>query len=315
MGNRNALTRREFLQLAGAGGAGLMGISLLGIPGFNELFAASIAEVPVIWIQGGSCTGCSVSLLNSVSPTIQDLLLGEVVPGKHISMAFHPTVMAGQGDQAIAVLNDYSQRTPGSYVLVVEGSVSTKDDGIYCEVGEKNGHGIPLLKHLQNLAPNAMAVISIGTCSSFGGIPAAPPNPTGIKKVTDVLKEANIATPVVNVPGCPPHPDWFVGTVATILIGGLNALALDEHLRPKAFYGGLIHDNCPFRGYFDDSRFAEDFSSPGCLYALGCRGPETHSDCPHRKWNNGVNWCIGSGSPCIGCVEPGFPYQTSLLNT
>jgi hydrogenase small subunit len=315
MENKRALTRREFLQIAGAGGAGLAGISLLGIPGFNELFAATVAEIPVVWLQAGCCTGCSVSLLNSVSPTIQDLILGEVIPGNHLSLAYHPTVMAGQGDQVIAVLDDFAQRDPGGFILVVEGSISTKDSGIYCEVGEKNGHGITLLNHLQTLAPKAMAVISIGTCSAYGGIPGADPNPTGIKAVETVLDEAGISTPVVNVPGCPPHPDWFVGTVATVLIGGLTALDLDAHGRPKAFYGALIHDNCQFRGYFDESRFAEDFSYEGCLYALGCRGPETHADCPLRKWNNAVNWCIGSGSPCIGCVEPGFPYKKSLLNT
>jgi Ni,Fe-hydrogenase I small subunit len=235
MKNIRALTRREFLQIAGAGGIGLTGISLLGIPGFSELFAASVAEIPIVWLQAGCFTGCSVSLLNSVSPTIQDLLLGEVIPGKHLSLAYHPTVMAGQGDQVIDVLDRFAQSEPGGFVLVVEGSISTKDNGIYCEVGD--------------------------------------------------------------------------------LIGGLSALDLDAHGRSKVFYGALIHDNCQYRGYFDESRFAEDFSHEGCLYALGCRGPETHADCPLRKWNNAVSWCIGSGSPCIGCVEPGFPYKKSLLNT
>jgi hydrogenase small subunit len=313
MGDKKVLTRREFLRIAGAGGIGLAGVSLFGIPGFNRLFAAAITDVPVVWIQGGGCSGCSVSILNSVSPTIQDLLLGELIPGRHVSLAFHPTVMAGQGDQVIRVLDKYSQAKPGSFVLVVEGAVSTKDDGVYCEVGEENGHGITLLEHLKRLSPRAMAVINAGTCSAFGGIPAAHPNPTGIKPVSLVLAENKINTPVVNVSGCPPHPDWFVGTVATILIGGLGALALDDYRRPKAFYGGLIHDSCQHRGDFEEGRMAEHFSEEGCLYGLGCRGPETYADCPHRKWNNGTNWCIDSGSPCIGCVEPDFPWKGSVL--
>lgn len=311
--HQKEFTRRDFLNLIAKSSAGIVGLNLLGIPGFQKVFAEAVADVPVLWLQAGSCAGCSVSLLNSVSPTIQDLLLGEVVPGKHISLAFHPNVMAGQGDHAIAVLDKYKKGGAGSHVLVVEGSLSTKDEGVYCEVGEKDGHGITALQHVLDLAPKAIAVVSMGTCSSFGGIPMAEPNPTGIKPVSTVLKEHNISTPVVNVPGCPPHPDWFVGTVATVLIGGLAALDLDEHGRMKAFYGGKIHDNCQFRGQYDDGVLARDFGEEGCLYALGCRGPAAHADCSHRGWNNNVNWCIGSGSPCIGCVEPEFPFKKSLL--
>jgi hydrogenase small subunit len=306
-------TRRDFMNLIGKGGAGVMGVSLLGIPGFQKALAEAIAHVPVLWIQAGSCAGCSVSLLNSVSPTIQDLLLDEVVPGKHLSLAFHPNVMAGQGDQAIAVLDKYKAGAKGAFVLVMEGSISTKDGGIYCEIGEKDGHGITALQHLLDLAPKAMAIVNMGTCSSYGGIPMADPNPTGIKTVQTVLKEAGIATPVVNVPGCPPHPDWFVGTVATVLLGGLAALDVDEFGRMKAFYGSKIHDNCQLRGQYDDGILAKNFGDEGCLYSLGCRGPSTYADCSHRGWNNNTNWCIGSGSPCIGCVEPGFPFKESLL--
>ena len=313
MSRQNDITRRSFLKLAGKGGAGLVGVSIVGLPGFEKLLAAAIADVPVVWIQAGSCAGCSVSLLNSVSPTIQDLLLGEVIPGQHISLAFHPNVSAGQGDQVTDLLRKYGRGEKGKFVLVVEGAVSTKDDGIYCEVGEHNGHGITALQHVKDLATHAMAVINTGTCSAYGGIPGADPNPTGIKPVTQILKEAGISTPVVNVPGCPPHPDWFVGTVATILIGGLGALDVDEYGRPKAFYGKRLHDNCQLRGSFDKGEFAKSFSDEGCLYELGCKGPVAYADCSHRKWNNGTNWCIGCGSPCIGCVEPEFPYQGSML--
>lgn len=303
------------MKLAGKGGLGLAGLSLMTLPGFEKLLAATVAEVPVVWIQGGSCTGCSVSVLNSVSPTIQDVLLGEVVPGKHVSMAFHPNISAGQGQQVTDVLLSYARGERGTFVLVVEGGVSTKDGGIYCEVGEVDGHGIPLLQHVRDLGARAKAVINVGTCSAYGGIPMADPNPTGIKPVATVLKEHNIATPVVNVPGCPPHPDWFVGTVATVLIGGLGALDVDEHGRPRAYYGHRIHDNCQYRGYFDQGKFAKKFSDHGCLYELGCKGPVAHADCSHRGWNAGENWCIGSGSPCIGCVEPEFPYQKSMYET
>ncbi|MCB2199087.1 hydrogenase small subunit [bacterium] len=308
------MTRRSFLNAIGVGGTALAGASVLGLPGFNKLFAQAIAEVPVLWVHAGSCTGCSVSALNSLSPTIQDLLLGEVIPGKHVSLAFHPTVMAGQGHDVIQVLQDYKKKDPGSFVLVVEGALSTKDHGVYCEVGEIKGKPITMMQHVRELAPKAMAVVNIGTCSSYGGIPGAPPNPTGIMPVSDFLKQEGIKTPVVNVPGCPPHPDWFVGTIATVLIGGLEALAVDQHGRPLAFFGGLIHDNCPFRGQFDKGMFAQHLGEKKCLYKLGCKGPATSADCPHRRWNSGTNWCIGSGSPCIGCVEPDFPYENSMYD-
>ena len=312
MGETREWTRREFVELLGKGTGLLMGASLFGIPGFNKVFAQSVAEVPVLWLQTGCCTGCSVSVLNSGSPEIQDILLGEVVPGKHISMLWHPNVSATQGHDAVKIIEDLKKKPKGSFVLVMEGAVSTKDDGVYCEIGERDGHEITGLEHLLELAPKAMAVISMGTCAAFGGIPAAPPNPTGCKPVDVVLEEYGIDTPVVNIPGCPPHPDWFVGTVATVLIGGLEMIDVDEHKRPKAFYGKLIHDNCPRRGQFDQGNFAKDFGDDGCLYALGCKGPVTHSDCPKRKWNSGVNWPIGSGHPCIGCVEPFFPYQDNM---
>jgi hydrogenase small subunit len=88
---------------------------------------------------------------------------------------------------------------------------------------------------------------------------------------------------------------------------------LDEHRRPKAFFGTLIHENCPRRAYYDERKFAKKLSDPGCLYELGCKGPVTYADCPIRLWNNGVNWCVGSGAPCMGCVEPGFPDLVSPL--
>jgi hydrogenase small subunit len=305
-------SRRDFISLMSKGTGLLMGASLFGIPGFDKVFAESVQEIPVLWLQGGSCTGCSVSVLNSANPAIQDVVLDEVVPGKHLSLLWHPNVSAAQGHDAMQIYEDAKKGKKGKFVLVVEGTVITKDGGIYCEIGEEHGKPITMLQHVLDLAPRAMAIIALGSCASFGGIPAAPPNPTGSKPVTAVLKENNIDTPVVNIPGCSPHPDWFIGTVATVLLGGLKAVDVDDYGRPKAFYGSLIHDNCPRRGQFDQGNFAKDFGEPGCLYQLGCKGPITHSDCPIRKWNDKTSWPIGSGHPCIGCVEPFFPYEDDM---
>ncbi len=254
-----------------------------------------IEEYPVVWFQGGGCSGCSVSVLNTVSPSIKNLLIDEVVPGKHVSLKFHPTIMAGAGRLAIEALERSEQK--GGHLLVVEGAINE-------EVGQ----------HVAALARKAMAAIALGTCASFGGIPAARPNPGRFVSLGDFLRSKGISTPLINIPGCPPHPDWFVQTVAGVLLHGLPKPAdLDEYRRPKIFFGQLIHENCPRRAYYDEGKFAKKLSDPGCLYELGCKGPVTYADCPIRLWNGGVNWCIGIGSPCIGCCEPGFPDQVSPL--
>ena len=187
--------------------------------------------------------------------------------------------------------------------------------GIYCEIGEVGGHGRSMLESVKTLGADAMAVIAMGACAAYGGVPSAAPNTTGCKGVSEVFAEEGISTPVVNLPGCPPHPDWFVGTIATVLIGGLGAVELDELGRPTAFYSKLIHDNCPRRGQFDNGEFAKKYSDPGCLYELGCKGPVTYADCPIRLWNGGTNWCVGSGGPCAGCSEPGFPDSVTSMRS
>ena len=272
---------------------------------------AKTAEIPVLWVQCASCTGCSVSVLNSVSPTIKNVLVDEVIPGKHVNLRFQATVMAGAGDIVIAEMEATYQREKGKYLLVVEGAIPTAGNAAdYGSIGEKNEKQVSMADRVATLGKDAVAVIAMGTCAAFGGIAAGTPNPADCIGVRELFKQRSISTPLINIPGCAPHPDWFLGTVASVLLLGLpKPEELDEHLRPKAFYGQLIHENCPRRAYFDEGKFAKNLSEPGCLNELGCKGPVTYADCPLRLWNGGVNWCIGSGSPCIGCVEPGFPDQ------
>jgi hydrogenase small subunit len=267
-----------------------------------------VQEYPVVWILAGACTGCSVSVLNSVSPDIKNVLVDEVIPGKHLNLRFHPTVMAGQGDIALKVLKDTEKNDAGKYILVVDGAIATAENGIYCMAADEGGHEITMAQRVEGLARNALAIIAIGTCAAYGGIAGSKPNPGGFVGTETFLKMKGINKPLINVPGCPPHPDWFVGTVASVMLAGLpTADQIDEYKRPKAFYGNLIHENCPRRGYFDEGKFAKKFGEPGCLNELGCKGPVTHADCPKRGWNNNVNWCINGGAPCIGCASPHFP--------
>lgn len=306
-----AISRRTFLKYT-AGGAAALGVNMFDSPVLRKAFAGAIQETPVIWLAAGACSGCSVSLLNSLSPRIQDVLLDQVLPGHHVNLAFHPTVMAASGDLAMQAMYDTEEKP---FILVVEGSITTADKGRHCEVGEKDGHGITGLEHVLRLGKKAKVVIAVGTCASFGGIPAANMNPTGSKGVMQVFKEHGITTPTLNLPGCAVHPDWFVGTLAAVLLGGPEGVKVDDKGRPEMFYKKLIHDNCPLRGHFDAGRFAQKFGDDFCLYKLGCKGPVAHANCPEKRFNSGVNWCIENGHPCNGCVEPEYPYHQSMWNT
>ena len=272
---------------------------------------AEVKECPAVWLQGGACSGCIVSVLNAMSPTVRNLLLDEIVPGAHVNLRFQPTIMAASGEIAMSVLA--GDAVGEGFLLCVEGSVQTGHPA-YCTIGEADGEEITILDKTCELARKALAVVAVGTCASFGGIPGSAPNPTASKGVGAVLAEQGIDTPVINIPGCPPHPDWFVHTVAGVLLGGLpGPEALDDLGRPLEFYGKTIHESCPRRADFDAGKFAKKHGDAGCLYHLGCKGPVTYADCPTRMWNSGVSWCVGANAPCIACVEPGFLDAVSPL--
>ncbi|MCK5180960.1 MAG: oxidoreductase, partial [Dehalococcoidia bacterium] len=165
-------------------------------------------EYPAIWLQTAGCSGCSVSLLNAINPSIKNLLVDEVLPGNHINLRFHPTVMAGAGESIIEVMVDTSEKKKGGYILIVEGAIPTDKGGIHGVIGEKNGKPTTMKSWVETLAKDALAVIALGSCAAFGGIPAAYPNPTQCRSVGEVLQAKGINTPLVNIPGCPPHPDW-----------------------------------------------------------------------------------------------------------
>jgi len=269
-------------------------------------------EIPVIWLQGASCSGCIVSLLNAFAPSVHTMLLRELAPGKHLNLRVQATAMAGQGQQVLEVIEQTAQAKAGQYVLVLEGSVQLAHP-LFATLGEDAGQEVPIYRKAADLARSAMAVVAAGTCAAYGGIPAGAPNPTGAMGIAELLSREGIDTPVVNLPGCPPHPDWLAGTLATVMRYGLEAVETDEVGRPKMFYGRLVHETCPRRADFDAGKFARNFGEPGCLYELGCKGPVTYADCPLRMWNSGTNWCVGAGAPCHGCVEPDFPDRLSPL--
>lgn len=283
------MTRRDFLKVAGLS-AGAIGLSALDLANLEQVLA-NPAGPNVIWLQGASCTGCSVSFLNrystSAPATVADVLINT------INLRYHPQVMALAGQSAVEQAQE--AYNSGNYILAVEGGVPTAFNGATCWAWSYNGKDVTMLQAVQSLAPKAKAVLSIGTCASFGGIAAAAPNPTGVKSVAAAT---GIAT--TNIAGCPVHPDWIVWTISQLLLG--RAITKDGYGRPKTLYNRTVHDQCPRRERDETS----SFGNGNCLKELGCRGPETRCNCPQLKFNSGVNWCIGAGAPCIGCTEPAF---------
>lgn len=297
------ITRRDFLKASSAVAAAV-GLHPAGLMNFQKAAGAQGA-LPVIWLQGQTCSGCSVSLLNTVYyMTIDDLLL------KTIDLEYHPTVMAAAGPAAVQAAT--SAKAKGGYVLVVEGAVPTGGGGKFCTVWP----GMTMLNAVQTFASNTPYVIAVGTCASYGGLPGAAPNPTAARSVQSILGSAK---KVVNIPGCPAHPDWIVGSIAYMIRYG-KVPALDANGRPTDYFGTATHANCPNLGYYAAGQYARTLGGTGCLRLLGCRGPETFSDCPTRRWNSpavntaGVNWCIGAGAPCHGCTDPTFPDGMSPFN-
>ncbi|WP_455197397.1 hydrogenase small subunit [Kaarinaea lacus] len=295
------VTRREFMKFC-AGIAATMGLSSAMSIRIAEA-ATSPQRPPVIWISAQECTGCTESLLRATHPTIEQLIL------ESISLDYHETLNAGAGHQAEAAKHASMEANKGKYILVVDGSIPTKDGGIYCKVANKT-----ILEHVEEGAAGAAAIIAIGSCASWGGIPASGPNPTGAKALHEVVKDK----PIINIPGCPPNPYNFLATVLYVLT--FNSLPdLDDKGRPKFAYGRLIHENCERRPHFDAGRFAIEFGDEGhrrgwCLYKLGCKGPETYANCPAILFGDvgSGSWPVGTGHPCFGCTEQGIGFNKPI---
>jgi hydrogenase small subunit len=182
-------------------------------------------------------------------------------------------------------------------VLAIEGSIPTAFDGHACVVWSDHGRDVTMAEAVRLLAPGALAVLAIGTCASSGGVSSARPNPAGGRSVRSFT-----GGPVINIPGCPVHPDWIVWTIAQLLAGVTPAL--DSAGRPRQLYSTSVHDRCPRRGGSEAKTFAVEGA---CMKELGCKGPETRADCPTRLWNGGASWCIAANAECIGCTEAKFP--------
>jgi hydrogenase small subunit len=298
------ISRRSFLKYCISSAAAL-GLSSSVVFKMTKALAGDLTMPTVIWIEGSSCSGCSTSLLNLISNSSDggpadaaDLLITQ------INLVYSQVLMSAPGDLAVSNLRAAQQK---EFILIVEGGIPTAFNGTACTVFSENGSDVTMMQLVNELAPLATAILCVGTCASFGGIPAASPNPTIVKTVKQLTGVSTI-----NLPGCPAHPDWMAGAIATLLCS--SPLPTDSKGRPTAFFGRTVHSQCPKKPSYDHGNFADDFGQEGrCLNRLGCVGPSTYADCPVRGWNNGFNYCMNANGNCIGCVESNFPLNPMII--
>ena len=290
------VSRRDFMKYCG---------SVAALLGMSEVYAPQIASAveggkltPAIWFNLGSCTGCTESMAQVGNPDVATIVLDL------LSLNYFETVMAAAGKQAEE--NVAKMVEEGGYILIIEGTVMTGEGGNTLRIADKTGN-----QHLEEMAAKAAAILAVGSCAVDGGWVAAAPNPAGGMGVAEYLTSKGIKTPVINLPTCPVNPTWVVAMVVDVkllgqLADGSILSKLDDKGRPKLIFGSTIHDNCPRRGHFENGEFVEKFGTAEeakgwCLYKVGCKGPQTMTNCPIVRWNRKASWCVESGAPCIGC--------------
>lgn len=288
---KRGISRREFLKFST-----VMAATLALPVDFVPRIAKALEQTkrpPVIWLEFQDCAGCTESLLRAHHPSIAEIVLDV------LSLNYHETIMAPSGFQAEQSLKDTVDA--GGYLTIVEGSIPTADDGVYCCIAGRSALDI-----LEEVASNTAAIITLGACAFYGGWPNASPNPTGAVGVKDIISD----TPIINLPGCPPNADNITATVVHYLT--FNSLPETDDLgRPLFAYGMRIHDNCERRGHFDAGEFVRQWGDEGhrkgwCLYQMGCKGPIAFHNCPSIRWNEGTSWPVGAGHGCFACAAPYF---------
>lgn len=289
---QRGVTRREFLKFC-AVVTGTMALPSSFAPQVAYALEQAAKRPPVVWLEFQDCAGDSESFLRASRPSAADVILDT------ISLDYHETIMAASGPQADQSL--LQTVAAGGHIVVVEGSIPLKDDGIYCCVA-----GRTALDTLQRATEKAAAVIAVGSCAAFGGLPKVSPNPTGAVGVMEIVKHI----PVINLSGCPMNVVNFTATVVHYLTFGALP-ALDKFNRPMFAHGQIIHNSCERRAHFDAGEFVRAWGDEGhrkgwCLYQMGCKGPVATFNCPTVRWNDGTNWPVGAGHGCIACAAPDF---------
>ncbi|MGK7944412.1 MAG: hydrogenase [Microcystaceae cyanobacterium] len=266
----------------------------------------------VLWLQGGACSGNTLSFLNADEPTVVDL-----VTDFGINILWHPSLGLELGDSLQQLLKDCVSGKIPVDILVFEGTVVNAPNG----TGEWNRFAErPMKDWVTDLAKVANVVVAVGDCATYGGIPAMAPNPTDSQGLQFLKRNeggflgkdyrAKSGFPVINIPGCPAHPDWISQILVAVATGRVADITLDEFHRPETFFRSFTQTGCTRNMHFSYRVNTEDFGQrTGCLfYDMGCRGPMTHSSCNRILWNR-VSSKTRAGMPCLGCTEPEFPFH------
>ena len=248
-------------------------------------------KMKMVWLELNGCSGNIISLLDGAEPDYKYMIT------EMVDLVYEHSLISSEGEQALAQLFSVLDQ---DFIFCAEGAIPAKNDGKYLIIGNWKGKDITALELARLLGEKAKYVISVGACSTHGGVTAGSPNPSESTGLQDVLNRK-----VIRLPGCPCHPEWFLGTMAHLIYFGEPEL--DEQGRPVFLYGIPIHQRCERRSYFDAGIFATKLGEQTCMFRMGCRGPITQIDCPIRKWNERVNWPVQANTPCIGCAQFGFP--------
>ncbi len=290
---RQGISRRSFIKYCSLTATAL---------GLGPSFVGKIAyamenkpRIPVLWLHGLECTCCSESFIRSAHPLAKDVVLSM------ISLDYDDTIMAAAGDQAEAIIEETIQKYDGNFILAVEGNTPLNQDGMSCIIAGK-----PFHHQIEKVAKHCKAIISWGSCASWGCVQAARPNPTQATPTHKLITDK----PIIKVPGCPPIAEVMTGVI-TYMLTFEKMPSLDRQGRPKMFYSQRIHDKCYRRPHFDAGQFVEEFDDENakkgyCLYKVGCKGPTTYNACSTIRWNDGTSFPIQAGHGCIGCSEDGF---------
>jgi hydrogenase small subunit len=287
-----------------------------------------LEKVYAFWLAGMSCDGCSIAVTGASDPSVEDLLLGRV-PGLPRLVLYHPVLNIEAGE---AFIHNFELASSGKldapYVIILEGSAVDDSlisgEGYWVGLGARQVPGrkdgskvISVMEWIDRMAPGAAAAIAIGTCATWGGIPAAEGNPTGAMSLMDYLGKdyrSAFGLPVINIPGCSPIGDNFTEVVAMILhfLQGTGPLPeFDELGRPAWQFHHTVHNRCVRGGYYEEGKFARQYGDPECLVEVGCWGPVVQCNIVERGALRHHGGCMSQGGICIGCTMPGFPDKFS----
>ncbi len=255
-----------------------------------------LTRTPFIWLDMADCMGNTEAFIRTAHPTPAEIILN------YVSVDYMESIMAPAGYQAEARRVETVKKHKGKYILVVEGAIPTGLNGKFLTIGAKGDSGMKITKETSK---DAGIIIAIGNCASYGGIPAARPNPTSAVGLSSVTNRQ-----VINIPACPANPVNVVGTLVEYILVG-KAPQLDSLGRPLWAYSGRLHDNCYRRGHFEAGEYVRRWGDEGakkqyCLYMMGCKGPFTWNNCTVVEYNQDISFPMRAGHGCIGCSQPAF---------